>query len=93
MAIIEAARNLLGLSSAGSEEFHQSTKMKDFIPVIYHLKQWTKGKKKIHRTVSDDKGGSMRLGEYPANLTVGSLVAEIYGTSTANLTFPNQLDI
>ncbi|MEE2774832.1 MAG: CTP synthase [Pseudomonadota bacterium] len=84
MAIIEAARNLLGLSSAGSEEFQYETKTKDLIPVIYHLKQWTKGNNKIKRKPSDDKGGSMRLGEYPANLTVGSMVEKIYGTSKIN---------
>jgi CTP synthase len=82
MAVIEAARNVAGLSTAGSEEFdHESTGKKRFEPVVYHLKEWVQGNHKVERKVDDDKGGTMRLGAYDATLKEGSHVAEIYGTT------------
>ncbi|MBA98234.1 MAG: CTP synthase [Sulfitobacter sp.] len=81
MAVIEAARNVAGLATAGSEEFdHESTGKKRFEPVVYHLKEWVQGNHKVERKLSDDKGGTMRLGAYDATLKEGSRVADIYGT-------------
>ena len=80
MAVIEAARNLAGLTDAGSQEFDVEAGQARFEPVIYHLKEWIKDNKKIARDVLDDKGGTMRLGAYAAQLAQGSKVAEIYGT-------------
>lgn len=79
MAVIEAARNLGGVSDAGSEEFDQEAGKKRFTPVVYHLKEWVQGNHRIERKVGDDKGGTMRLGAYNASLAEGSRVAEIYG--------------
>jgi CTP synthase len=79
MAVIEAARNLAGMPTAGSEEFDVEAGAKRFTPVIYHLKEWVQGNHVVERKVTDDKGGSMRLGAYTAKLTPGSKVAEIYG--------------
>ena len=81
MAVIEAARNLAGLETAGSEEFDHEAGQKRFEPVVYHLKEWVQGNKTVARKVSDDKGGTMRLGAYTANLAEGSQVAEVYGTT------------
>jgi CTP synthase len=81
LAVIEAARNLAGMPDAGSEEFDVETGAKRFTPVIYHLKEWVQGNHLVERKVTDDKGGSMRLGAYTAKLTPGSHVAEIYGTT------------
>ena len=82
MAVIEAARNVAGLTTAGSEEFdHESGKMR-FEPVVYHLKEWVQGNHKVERKLGDDKGGTMRLGAYDATLAPGSLVARVYGTTT-----------
>nr|MDJ0827291.1 gamma-glutamyl-gamma-aminobutyrate hydrolase family protein [Rhodobacter sp.] len=50
-----------------------------FEPVVYHLKEWVQGNAKVSRKVSDDKGGTMRLGAYNATLSEGTRVAEIYG--------------
>ena len=36
MAVIEAARNLIGVQNAGSEEFNQETNQKRITPVDYH---------------------------------------------------------
>ncbi len=38
MAVIEAARNVAGLKTAGSEEFDHESGKKRFEPVVYHLK-------------------------------------------------------
>ena len=80
MAVIEAARNVAGLKHAGSEEFDHEAGKKRFEPVVYHLKEWVQGNEKVQRNVSDDKGGTMRLGAYDAVLKEGSRVAQIYGT-------------
>ena len=78
MAVIEAARNLAGIEDAGSEEFDHEAGKKRFTPVVYHLKEWVQGNQTIARRVDDDKGGTMRLGSYTANLKAGSKVAAIY---------------
>ena len=80
MAVIEAARNLAGLTTAGSEEFDVASGVKRFVPVVYHLKEWVQGNHVVARRKDDDKGGTMRLGAYTAHLLPGSHVAEIYGT-------------
>ncbi len=79
MAVIEAARNLAGIEAAGSEEFDHEAGHKRFEPVVYHLKEWVQGNRTVARKVDDDKGGTMRLGAYTANLKPGSKVAEVYG--------------
>ena len=82
MAVIEAARNLAGIQDAGSEEFDHEAGKKRFEPVVYHLKEWVQGNQTVQRKVADDKGGTMRLGAYTANLKAGSKVAEVYGETT-----------
>lgn len=79
MAVIEAARNLAGMTDAGSEEFDHEAGKKRFTPVVYHLKEWVEGNRTVARAVTDDKGGTMRLGAYNATLKEGSKVAEVYG--------------
>ncbi len=81
MAVIEAARNVAGISGAGSEEFDHEAGKKRFEPVVYHLKEWVQGNQTVERKVGDDKGGTMRLGAYDATLTEGSKVAAAYGTT------------
>ncbi|SMH34875.1 CTP synthase [Maritimibacter sp. HL-12] len=81
MAVIEAARNTLGIANAGSEEFDHESGKKRFTPVVYHLKEWVQGNYTVTRKATDDKGGTMRLGAYTAALTPGSKVAEVYGTT------------
>ena len=82
MAVIEAARNLVGLEDAGSEEFDHEAGARRFTPVVYHLKEWVQGNHRVERRPGDDKGGTMRLGAYTAHLAEGSRVAAIYGAST-----------
>ena len=82
MAVIEASRNLLGLSDAGSEEFDHEAGEQRYTHVIYHLKEWLEGNRTIKREVTDDKGGTMRLGAYDAILSTGSQAAGIYDMTT-----------
>ncbi|AGT09414.1 CTP synthase [Paracoccus aminophilus] len=81
MAVIEAARNAAGIADAGSEEFDHEAGETRFTPVVYHLKEWVQGNHKVERKLSDDKGGTMRLGAYTAILSPGSKIAGIYGAT------------
>ncbi len=74
MAVIEAARNLSGLQEASSTEFGQCD-----TPVVGLLTEWARGNQIERRSEHDAKGGTMRLGTYPAMLGEGSLVRSIYG--------------
>ena len=76
MAVIEVARDLAGLDGAGTTEIGHPKH-----PVIGLMTEWTKGNQKETRTANGDLGGTMRLGAYPATLTPGSHVAEVYGTT------------
>jgi CTP synthase len=81
MAVIEASRNLIGVTDAGSEEFDHEAGKKRFTPVVYHLKEWVQGNHTVARKQEDAKGGTMRLGAYTAVLKAGSKVAETYGAT------------
>ncbi len=76
MAVVEAARNLCGIEEANSTEFGATPE-----PVVGLMTEWLKGNELQKRTDSGDLGGTMRLGAYPATLTRGSRVANIYGTT------------
>ena len=81
MAVIGLARNLADLWAMGeSEGFDHEAGKSVSRPVVYHLKEWVQGNAKVKRKVSDDKGGTMRLGAYDAVLKEGSKVAAVYGT-------------
>ena len=67
-AVIEFARNVLGLKDANSEEFDRETEN----PVI-HLMNDQKDK--------TQKGGTMRLGAYPCHIKDDSLMKHCYGES------------
>ena len=82
MAVIEAARHCTDLADAGSEEFDHEAGKRRFTPVVYHLKEWVQGNHKVERSVTDDKGGTMRLGAYDAILKEDSKVAEVYESTT-----------
>ena len=64
--VIEFARDVVGAADANSTEFDLFTNAPviDFMPDQCEL---------------EDKGGTMRLGVYPARLTPGSKAAEAYG--------------
>jgi CTP synthase len=74
MAVVEAARNLVGIPEANSTEFGPTPQ-----PVVGLMTEWLKGNALEKRAESGDLGGTMRLGAYAALLQRGSRVAEIYG--------------
>jgi CTP synthase len=77
MAVIEAARNLAGLTCASSTEFGPCDD-----PVVGLLTEWARGNDIERRMEGGDLGGTMRLGAYPAVLSPNSLVSSIYGGAT-----------
>ncbi|SEH84904.1 CTP synthase [Paracoccus alkenifer] len=81
-AVIEAARNLAGISDAGSQEFDPAADSGRCTPVVYHLKEWVQGNRKVERKPDDAKGGTMRLGAYTAVLKPGSLISRVYDGAT-----------
>ncbi|HEY1962461.1 MAG TPA: CTP synthase [Rhizomicrobium sp.] len=76
MAVIETARDLAGLEDAGTTENGRPRH-----PVIGLMTEWMRGNQVESRAEGGDLGGTMRLGAYPATLTPGSRVADVYGTS------------
>jgi len=76
MACIEAARNLCGIADANSTEFGPTPN-----PIVGLMTEWLKGNELQKRNAAGDLGGTMRLGAYPAELSRGSRVAQIYGTT------------
>lgn len=76
LAVVEAARNLLGLDGASSTEFGPC---KD--PIVGLMTEWVKGNEKEERKADGDMGGTMRLGAYTAVLKKGSKAANIYGST------------
>ncbi len=84
VAIIEFARHVIGLADAHSREFSRTTPH----PVIDYLPN--------QKTV--DKGGTMRLGAYPCEITKNSRLYEAYGLAAVSerhrhrLEFNNQYE-
>ncbi|KQN72850.1 MULTISPECIES: CTP synthase [unclassified Devosia] len=76
MACIEAARNTAGIKNASSTEFGPTKE-----PIVGMMTEWVKGNDTETRDSSGNLGGTLRLGAYPAQLTRGSRVADIYGST------------
>jgi CTP synthase len=75
MAVVEFARNVAGLSGAGSSEFGTPD------PAIVGLMtEWEKDGARLTRTEDTDLGGTMRLGAYDAKLIDGTKARAIYGS-------------
>jgi CTP synthase len=66
IAVIEYARNVLGIADANSGEFDEqcANKVIDFMP---------------GQSDTIDKGGTLRLGAYPCKIAPDSLLYECYG--------------
>ena len=97
MAVIDAARNLAGITDAVSSEFER-----DGTPVIGLMTEWSKEGAVEERSDASDMGGTMRLGAYPCHLVDGSLARRMYGTDAiserhrhryeVNIGFKDQLE-
>ena len=97
MAVIEALRNIAGLTGASSTEFGPTNE-----PVVGLMTEWMRENELVKRAANGDLGGTMRLGAYDAILKEGSRVAEIYGSTTiserhrhryeVNMTYRDQIE-
>lgn len=76
-AVIEFARNVMGLEDANSEEFNELSKNK----VIYLMTEWFDHRRQAveRRDSSSDKGGTMRLGSYPCVVVPDTKAHDAYG--------------
>ncbi|RJQ49868.1 MAG: CTP synthase [Nitrospiraceae bacterium] len=76
-AVIEFARNICRMEGANSTEFDKNTPY----PVIYLIEEWYDFRNQTiqRRDINSDKGGTMRLGEYPCVLDEDSLAFKAYG--------------
>ncbi|MBV1951506.1 MAG: CTP synthase [Cycloclasticus sp.] len=75
-AVIEYARNKIGLTGANSTEFMQDSPY----PVIGLITEWLDEDGQLEkRHATSDLGGTMRLGSQKCQLTPGSLAHKVYG--------------
>ncbi|MBI4357061.1 MAG: CTP synthase [Gammaproteobacteria bacterium] len=78
-AVIEFARNVLGLKDANSTEFNPNTSH----PVVALAEEWVDAKgAHERRSRKGNLGGTLRLGEQPACLVPSSRMALAYGQTT-----------
>ena len=78
VAVIEYARNVVGLPAAHSTEFKEDTQ----VPVIGLITEWKQADGRIEtRNEDSDLGGTMRLGGQSCDLKEGSKVRELYGNN------------
>jgi CTP synthase len=76
VAVIEFARNVLGLTGANSTEFNAKTPD----PVIGLITEWRDNSGRVEtRSTASDLGGTMRLGAQQCLLVPGSRARDIYG--------------
>jgi CTP synthase len=76
IAVIEAARDLCGLTGANSTEFDIDTPN----PVVALITEWQDRDGKVERRdTTSNLGGTMRLGAQPCNVKKGTLARKIYG--------------
>ena len=81
LAVIEYARNVVGLAGANSTEFDRDTEH----PVIALVTEWQDRDGRVERRdEKSDLGGTMRLGAQSASLEAGSLACKVYGAETIN---------
>jgi CTP synthase len=97
MAVIEYARNVLGIDDATSSEFAKKGTF-----VIGMMSEWQDKSGKKTKKAGSDMGGTMRLGAYPCLIEKGSVAEKIYGKNKiserhrhryeVNVNFRNKLE-
>lgn len=73
VAVIEAARNLLGLKEASSSEFGETSD-----PVVGLMTEWQQDGQAQKRKKGGDLGGTMRLGAYACEVAKGTRAHDAY---------------
>lgn len=67
MAVVEYAKNVLGIKDANSAEFDKNTKNQ-----VIHIME--------NQKTVNKKGGTMRLGAYPCTIKPNTIASKLYGT-------------
>ncbi len=76
LAVVEYARNVVGIKNANSTEFDPKTSN----PIIGLITEWKdKSGELMHRDESSDLGGTMRLGAQLAIVEPDTIASSIYG--------------
>ncbi|MEZ0576361.1 CTP synthase [Halodesulfovibrio aestuarii] len=77
LAVIEYARNVVGIKEATSVEFDENAKE----PIIYLMTEWYDFRKEAveKRNEDTDKGGTLRLGAYPCKIRPKTKAQVAYG--------------
>jgi CTP synthase len=76
LAVIEMARNILGIKDANSSEFSDCQNS-----IVGLMTEWSNLENNTEvRSIDSDKGGTMRLGSYKAKLRKNSKIYSIYKT-------------
>ena len=77
LAVIEYARNVVGINEATSVEFDENAKE----PIIYLMTEWYDFRKEAveKRDEMTDKGGTLRLGAYPCKVRPETNAMKAYG--------------
>lgn len=79
VALMEFARNVVGMENANSTEFVPDCKY----PVVALITEWRDGEGNVEvRTEKSDLGGTMRVGGQQCHLVENSLVRKMYGEPT-----------
>lgn len=79
IALIEFARNVAGMTGANSTEFDVNCQS----PVVAMITEWRDEEGNLEvRDEQSDLGGTMRLGSQSCQVSEGSIVHALYGSST-----------
>ncbi len=80
LAVIEMARNILGIKDANSSEFSDCQNS-----IVGLMTEWSNLENNTEvRSIDSDKGGTMRLGSYKAKLRKNTKIYSIYKTEIIN---------
>ncbi|MCH2548081.1 MAG: CTP synthase [Alphaproteobacteria bacterium] len=79
IAVIEYARNVLGIEDATSTEFSDADASDARGPLVGIMTEWFKAGTMEKRAANGDLGGTMRLGAYDCEIQKGSKIAHAYG--------------
>lgn len=74
LAVMEFARNVLGIKDASSSEFDDSGE-----PIVGLMTEWSREGETEKRSHNNDLGGTMRLGAYECKIQPDSKAYSIYG--------------
>jgi CTP synthase len=81
IAVIEYARNMLGIADATSTEFGEFKDTDSRGPIVGIMTEWFKAGTMEKRAANGDLGGTMRLGAYDCHIVKGSKIEQVYGAA------------